>query len=270
MEPHHWNFVCVCVCVCLDCAAYQRLLVLWMCMLMWCYVSKSLLSRMAEFESFTSPRITHTHTLSHLHARSMQILCLTCSTSTAYSGTACFVSTVCTTKGHISRYVRASPGWIANLCICWSGSMEKEKCPELFSFVSRFAFSSSSLSSSSSSSFFFSFFVFFFFFVSFFFFFFFFFFYFYFFFTFVFFLIFFFVFLLFFFLFCSTLFSFFYFFYFFHVLTHTHRHSPTHEHAHMSQDLSRLGRDIREVIIVDNSPASYAFQPQNAVPVESW
>jgi TFIIF-interacting CTD phosphatase-like protein len=36
------------------------------------------------------------------------------------------------------------------------------------------------------------------------------------------------------------------------------------------QDLLRLGRPIKDVIIIDNSPASYAFQPENAVPIESW
>eukprot|EP00053_Salpingoeca_punica_P012486 m.111760 g.111760 ORF g.111760 m.111760 type:complete len:265 (-) comp15959_c0_seq2:982-1776(-) len=55
----------------------------------------------------------------------------------------------------------------------------------------------------------------------------------------------------------------------------TFRHRLFREHCVYHQgtyvkDLSRLGRDIKEVIIVDNSPASYAFQPQNAVPVESW
>ncbi|ORX96004.1 NIF-domain-containing protein [Basidiobolus meristosporus CBS 931.73] len=36
------------------------------------------------------------------------------------------------------------------------------------------------------------------------------------------------------------------------------------------KDLSQLGRDIREVMILDNSPASYIFHPTNAVPVSSW
>lgn len=36
------------------------------------------------------------------------------------------------------------------------------------------------------------------------------------------------------------------------------------------KDLSRLGRDINNTIIVDNSPASYIFHPDNAVPVGSW
>ena len=37
-----------------------------------------------------------------------------------------------------------------------------------------------------------------------------------------------------------------------------------------SQDLSQLGRPLNECIILDNSPASYIFHPNNAVPVSSW
>ncbi|TWW80496.1 CTD small phosphatase-like protein [Takifugu flavidus] len=36
------------------------------------------------------------------------------------------------------------------------------------------------------------------------------------------------------------------------------------------KDLSRLGRDLDKVIIIDNSPVSYIFHPENAVPVVSW
>ncbi|EJU04267.1 NLI interacting factor, partial [Dacryopinax primogenitus] len=36
------------------------------------------------------------------------------------------------------------------------------------------------------------------------------------------------------------------------------------------KDLSRLGRPIQDMIILDNSPASYIFHPNNAVPVTSW
>lgn len=36
------------------------------------------------------------------------------------------------------------------------------------------------------------------------------------------------------------------------------------------KDLSRLGRDLNKVIIIDNSPASYIFHPDNAVPCTSW
>lgn len=33
------------------------------------------------------------------------------------------------------------------------------------------------------------------------------------------------------------------------------------------KDLSRLGRDLRKTLILDNSPASYIFHPENAVSV---
>jgi len=36
------------------------------------------------------------------------------------------------------------------------------------------------------------------------------------------------------------------------------------------KDLSQLGRPITDMIILDNSPASYIFHPNNAVPVSSW
>ena len=37
-----------------------------------------------------------------------------------------------------------------------------------------------------------------------------------------------------------------------------------------NQDLSRLGRDLNKVIILDNSPASNIFHPDNAVGCTSW
>ncbi|KAL9103610.1 MAG: hypothetical protein Q9163_001374 [Psora crenata] len=40
--------------------------------------------------------------------------------------------------------------------------------------------------------------------------------------------------------------------------------------AHIRQDLSQVGRDLRETIIIDNSPTSYIFHPQHAVPISSW
>ena len=40
--------------------------------------------------------------------------------------------------------------------------------------------------------------------------------------------------------------------------------------SRFTQDLSQLGRPIEGTIILDNSPASYIFHPNNAVPVSSW
>ena len=37
-----------------------------------------------------------------------------------------------------------------------------------------------------------------------------------------------------------------------------------------TQDLSQVGRDLKEIIIIDNSPTSYIFHPQHAVPISSW
>lgn len=36
------------------------------------------------------------------------------------------------------------------------------------------------------------------------------------------------------------------------------------------KDLSYLGRPLNSVIIIDNSPTSYLFQPRNAIPITSW
>ena len=34
--------------------------------------------------------------------------------------------------------------------------------------------------------------------------------------------------------------------------------------------MQRMGRDARKCIIVDNSPASYLLQPENAIGISSW
>ncbi|KDR16246.1 carboxy-terminal domain RNA polymerase II polypeptide A small phosphatase 1 [Zootermopsis nevadensis] len=48
------------------------------------------------------------------------------------------------------------------------------------------------------------------------------------------------------------------------------RESCVFHRGNYVKDLNRLGRDLQKVIIVDNSPASYIFHPDNAVPVASW
>lgn len=36
------------------------------------------------------------------------------------------------------------------------------------------------------------------------------------------------------------------------------------------KDMSEVGRDLRDVLIIDNSPTAYLFQPDNALPISSW
>lgn len=48
------------------------------------------------------------------------------------------------------------------------------------------------------------------------------------------------------------------------------RESCVFHRGNYVKDLSRIGRELKKVIIVDNSPASYIFHPDNAVPVASW
>jgi carboxy-terminal domain RNA polymerase II polypeptide A small phosphatase len=36
------------------------------------------------------------------------------------------------------------------------------------------------------------------------------------------------------------------------------------------KDMTRLGRKMTDVIIVDNSPVAYMLQPENAMPIVSW
>ncbi|XP_046355656.1 CTD small phosphatase-like protein isoform X1 [Haliotis rufescens] len=52
--------------------------------------------------------------------------------------------------------------------------------------------------------------------------------------------------------------------------TRLFRESCVFHRGNYVKDLSRLGRDLHQVVIVDNSPASYIFHPDNAVPVASW
>ena len=36
------------------------------------------------------------------------------------------------------------------------------------------------------------------------------------------------------------------------------------------KDLQRLGRDLKDIVIVDNSPLSYALHPENGLPILTW
>lgn len=43
------------------------------------------------------------------------------------------------------------------------------------------------------------------------------------------------------------------------------RESCVFHRGNYVKDLNKLGRDLQQIIIVDNSPASYIFHPDNAV-----
>jgi RNA polymerase II subunit A small phosphatase-like protein len=34
--------------------------------------------------------------------------------------------------------------------------------------------------------------------------------------------------------------------------------------------MSRVGRPLKDIIFIDNSPSSYLFQPENGMPILSW
>jgi carboxy-terminal domain RNA polymerase II polypeptide A small phosphatase len=36
------------------------------------------------------------------------------------------------------------------------------------------------------------------------------------------------------------------------------------------KDMSKVGRPMKDLIIIDNSPTSYMFQPENGMPILSW
>nr|OQO23522.1 hypothetical protein B0A51_09515 [Rachicladosporium sp. CCFEE 5018] len=48
------------------------------------------------------------------------------------------------------------------------------------------------------------------------------------------------------------------------------RESCYNHQGNYVKDLSQVGRPLEETIIIDNSPTSYIFHPQHAVPISSW
>ncbi|KKF95774.1 Phosphatase PSR1 [Ceratocystis platani] len=48
------------------------------------------------------------------------------------------------------------------------------------------------------------------------------------------------------------------------------RESCYNHQGNYVKDLSQIGRPLQDTIIIDNSPTSYIFHPQHAVPISSW
>ncbi|KAH7027612.1 HAD-like domain-containing protein [Microdochium trichocladiopsis] len=48
------------------------------------------------------------------------------------------------------------------------------------------------------------------------------------------------------------------------------RESCYNHQGNYVKDLSQVGRDLKDTIIIDNSPTSYIFHPQHAIPISSW
>lgn len=48
------------------------------------------------------------------------------------------------------------------------------------------------------------------------------------------------------------------------------REACVQHYGNYVKDLSQLGRGMTQTLIIDNSPYSYIFQPENAIPISSW
>lgn len=52
--------------------------------------------------------------------------------------------------------------------------------------------------------------------------------------------------------------------------TRLFRESCVFHRGNYVKDLNKLGRELQQIVIVDNSPASYIFHPDNAVSLHSY
>jgi len=54
------------------------------------------------------------------------------------------------------------------------------------------------------------------------------------------------------------------------VTTRLFRPNCVQHYGNYVKDLSHLGRPLHEIVIIDNNPFAYMFQPDNAIPITSW
>ena len=52
--------------------------------------------------------------------------------------------------------------------------------------------------------------------------------------------------------------------------TQLYREHCTFYNGVFVKDMSKLGRPLKDAIILDNSPLSYLFQPENGMPIKNW
>lgn len=55
-----------------------------------------------------------------------------------------------------------------------------------------------------------------------------------------------------------------------YISSRLYRSNCTNFNGSYVKDLSKLGRSLKDVIIIDNSAMSYLYQPDNALPIKSW
>jgi RNA polymerase II subunit A small phosphatase-like protein len=49
-----------------------------------------------------------------------------------------------------------------------------------------------------------------------------------------------------------------------------HRDHCSVVHGSFTKDLARMNRNMKDIMILDNTPNAYMLQPENAVPIKSW
>jgi len=55
-----------------------------------------------------------------------------------------------------------------------------------------------------------------------------------------------------------------------HIKVRLFREACVQHYGNYVKDLSLMGRRLEDTLIIDNSPFSYMFQPDNAIPITSW